>query len=140
MVVDAPSVGAALSDDLCAYHAPALTGPWEPHELNPVLRSVVRARPAGHVFRHEGRLIRPAQDCSVTYGYATVFNEIQTLTPSTYVERPLGRLDPVWLPGLTGIHTYNTDGHFEVVDSRRVLARLPRSLTIRARQAGLLRR
>ena len=52
------------------------------------------ARPAGPIFAHEGRLYRPAQDCSRTYGGAVVIHRIEALTPEIFREVAVARLDP----------------------------------------------
>ena len=109
--------------DLFIFWASDPTGPWRPHAQNPVLCDVRRARPAGDFFLHEGRLIRPAQDCSTDYGRAIVFHEVVRLDPDHYEERVLGRLDPDWAPGLRGCHTYARCGTLEVVDGKILVPR-----------------
>jgi hypothetical protein len=103
-------------DELGIYFAHALTGPWKPHPANPVVSDVRRARPAGALFRDQGRLIRPSQDCARAYGYAIVFSEVITLSESEYDERPIARLDPNWVKGNLGTHTYTRTDQFEVID------------------------
>lgn len=109
--------------DLFLFVADSPLGPWRAHPANPLLSDVRRARPAGKLFAHEGRLIRPAQDCSVDYGYAVVFNEVVALDPQRYEERPLGRIEPDWLRGLRGCHTYNRGPGIEIVDGKRLVPR-----------------
>jgi hypothetical protein len=103
-------------DELGIYFADALKGPWKPHPANPVVSDVRRARPAGALFRDQGRLIRPSQDCARAYGYAIVFSEVITLSETEYDERPIARLDPGWVKGNLGTHTYTRTGQFEVID------------------------
>jgi hypothetical protein len=103
-------------DELSLFFADALRGPWHPHPANPLLSDVRRARPAGKLFLHNGRLIRPAQDCGKAYGYALVFAEIVTLTETAYEERIVSRLNPETIPHCTATHTYNRTARFEVVD------------------------
>ncbi len=109
--------------DLFLFVADTPLGPWRAHPANPLLSDVRRARPAGKLFMHEGRLIRPAQDCSIDYGYAVVFNEVTRLDPQHYEERPLGRIEPRWRRGLRGCHTYNADGGIEIVDGKQLIPR-----------------
>ncbi|HEY0179323.1 MAG TPA: hypothetical protein VGC30_06800 [Dokdonella sp.] len=109
--------------DLFVFHAPTPLGPWQPHVHNPVVSDVRRARPAGPLFVRDGRLIRPAQDCSVDYGHAVVFNDVVTLAPEHYEERPLGTLAPDWRPQLRGCHTYAAAGDVEAVDGKRLVPR-----------------
>lgn len=117
--------GASVNDELHLYSAEKLRGPWTPHPENPVVSDVRSARPAGRIFRHEGQIIRPSQDCSRGYGTSVVLNRIDVLTPSEYSETPIGRIEPTWSTGLLGTHTYNCNQHMETVDGRRFTFRLP---------------
>ncbi|MDR7134174.1 hypothetical protein J2X06_001358 [Lysobacter niastensis] len=119
--------GGSTWDELFLFVADTLTGPYVPHPANPIVADVRRARPAGRLFLHDGRLIRPAQDCAASYGAATVFNEVLTLSPTQYRECPLGRLDASWVDGLDGCHTYSATGRLEVLDARGV----PRNAALR---------
>ena len=103
-------------DELGLFCADSLTGPWTPHPGSPVISDVRRARPAGALFYDGDRLIRPSQDCSKAYGYALVFSEVLKLTETEYEERPIARLDPDWVRGNLGTHTYTRTEHFEVID------------------------
>jgi hypothetical protein len=125
--------GAPVTDELHLYSAATLTGPWTPHPENPVVSDVRSARPAGRIFRHGDHLIRPAQDCSLAYGFAIVFNRIDVLTPSEYRETPVGRIDPTWSRGLSATHTYNFTETLEVIDGRRSALR-PRYARITRRR------
>ena len=78
------------------------------------------ARPAGRVFRHEGRLSRPAQDGSPVYGTAIVVHRIDTLTPDDFRETAVARIEPTWTPGIVGTHTLNAAGRLSATDARRV--------------------
>jgi hypothetical protein len=109
--------GANPSDELFLFVSRTLEGPYLPHPANPIVSDVRRSRPAGQLFLHEGRLIRPAQCCAPIYGSAVVFNQIGTLSPQEYAETPLSRLDPVWSGALDGCHTYNRAGEIEVLDA-----------------------
>ena len=105
------------SEELGIFYADDLHGPWKPHAGNPVVSDVRCARPAGALFRDcDGRLIRPAQDCSKAYGYAIVFQEVLELSESRYEERAIARLDPTWLKNNLGTHTYSRTDRFEVID------------------------
>jgi len=79
--------------NLLVWHAPDLSGPWTPHAANPVKTDVRSARPAGTPFEHEGRLYRPSQDCSRTYG-GRILVDRQSIA-LTYLRRhvpPAGRI------------------------------------------------
>lgn len=107
---------------LLLFHADSLTGEWIYHPANPISADVRRARGAGAVFSAGGYRVRPSQDSSKGYGYSFTLNEIVTLTPEEYSERPLLTVDPSWHPGLVGTHSYAQSGDVEVVDGC-VLAR-----------------
>jgi hypothetical protein len=105
-------------DELCLFFSDKLKGPWTPHPCNPLVSDVRRARPAGNLFYDGGRLIRPSQDCSKTYGYALVFSEILTLSETEYEERTVGRLDPLASEGHEGTHTYTRTKQLEIIDRK----------------------
>lgn len=108
--------GNSTWDELFLFVGETLTGPFRPHPCNPIVSDVRRARLAGRLFRRDGRLIRPAQDCAPGYGAAVVFHEVQELGPDRYRERVLSRLAPDWDAALDGCHTYSTAGCVEVLD------------------------
>jgi hypothetical protein len=112
--------GASTYDELHVFYAKSLQGPWAPHPRNPVVSDVRRARPAGALFVEDGRIIRPSQDCSVRYGSALCFNEVQILSETEYREASCGRIDPKWYPGAICTHTYNRTEEFEVLDGMRI--------------------
>jgi hypothetical protein len=101
------------------FSATRLEGPWSLHPCNPVSTSVRNCRSAGLLFWRSGRLFRPTQDCSVRYGYAIAVNEVTTLTPHEFEERPVSYLPPSWRPELLGTHTWNESSAFQVIDGIR---------------------
>ncbi len=105
-------------NELFLFHAAGPLGPWTPHRQNPVVADVRSARPAGPLFRHGGRLIRPSQDCAAEYGHRIVFNEVRRLDAEAYEEAPISTLDPDWAPALRGCHTYAQAGRLEVLDAK----------------------
>jgi hypothetical protein len=112
-------------DELFVFSADSLEGEWEPHPMNPVVSDVRRARPAGRVFLRDGHLIRPAQDCSRSYGWRLVFNRIEALTPTDYREKPVAAIEPAPGTGNLRTHSYDSDGTYEVLDGFRMRPRLP---------------
>lgn len=98
------------------YHAPTLLGPWTPHVLNPVAVDVHGARPAGRVFAHGGRYYRPVQDGAPYYGRAMTLRRIDTLTPTSFAETAVARLEPDLHAGLVGAHTLNAAGRLTMTD------------------------
>jgi hypothetical protein len=105
-------------DELFAFYADSPLGPWKPHAANPVKSDVRSARPAGRFFRHRGRLIRPAQNCSRSYGGSLALCEVLELTPARYRERVVAELGPEWMPGNLGFHTLSFSDRLEFIDGK----------------------
>lgn len=121
MLAAAPTHGGSSMDVLFGWHADTPFGPWSPHPLNPLVSDVRSARPAGRPVLREGRLYRPAQDCEASYGAGLVWREITDLSSATYEERPVIHWSGADFGPYTGVHTYNTDGRFEVVDLKQTI-------------------
>lgn len=109
--------GGSTCDELFLFVADSPMGPFRPHPANPIASDVRYARPAGRLFEHRGRLVRPAQNCGPSYGAEVAFREITVLNPNHYEERPLGRL-AAWTRDLDGCHTYSAIDGVEVLDVR----------------------
>ncbi len=109
---------------LWLFCSSSLDGEWRPHPRNPIVTDPGTARPAGRLFRREGVLVRPSQDCARGYGRAVVLNRVDVLSPSEYRETPFGRIEPTWLTGLQGTHTYTFDSRYECLDGYRHVRRL----------------
>lgn len=105
-------------NELFLFHADSPLGPWLPHRQNPIVTDVRRSRPAGPLFVHEGRLIRPSQDGGGEYGRRIVFNHVQRMDPQHYEEVELAALEPDWAPGMRGCHHYARAGTLEMLDAR----------------------
>ena len=78
-------------------------------------------RPAGNLFSLQDRLIRPAQDCTRSYGYGLNFYHVSALDQVHYCEELICKVLPedVHVRGirkLHGIHTYNFTDRYEVID------------------------
>jgi asparagine synthase (glutamine-hydrolysing) len=96
--------------------ADRITGPWAFQPGGVVASDVRVARGAGSVFAQAGRLIRPSQDCNVSYGHSLVLNEVLSLTNGRYLERTICRVAPGWMSRLEGVHSYSRVGEFEAID------------------------
>lgn len=78
-------------------------------------------RPAGHFFTLDGALIRPAQDCSESYGCALNFYKVTDVAADRYEEELILKLKPSDLhtdlgSAADGLHTYNLNEQYEVID------------------------
>ena len=117
MFVNIAHEGGSTWDELHLFYADApLSTDWTPHPMNPVISDVRSARPAGRLFRRDGRLIRPSQDSSLRYGYALNFNSITKLTIYEYEEELIERIEPP-NDDILAVHTYNETDGFVVVDA-----------------------
>ena len=123
MFANTAGAGASFWDELHLFHAPSPRGPWTPHRLNPVVSDVRTARPAGTLFTRGDAWYRPSQDSARGYGSATNIQRIVRLTPEDYEEVSVGKLLPMWQPGLTGVHTVNALGGLTMIDARRRIRR-----------------
>jgi hypothetical protein len=111
------------ADNLYLFHADSLFGPWRPHTRNPVRRDSGKVRPGGRPFLLDGRLFRPTQNCTKTYGGSVIINHITALSPSEFEERPLQiELDAkaAW-PYAEGLHTLCALGDVTLIDAKRRL-------------------
>jgi hypothetical protein len=113
---------------LWLYSAASLDGAWKPHPANPISTDIRLARGGGAIFRHEGKLFRPSQDCSGEYGRSMTLNEILVLDQEQYREEPRVTVDPVWMKGLVGTHTYSRAGAVEFIDGK---TRIPADQVLR---------
>jgi hypothetical protein len=116
LFVNVAESGADPSEELHLYHGPSPLGPWTPHVANPVVSDVRRARGAGPLFRRNGALYRPSQDCSHRYGYAVTINRVDVLDESRYEETPVDRINPAWRDDMKCLHTMGAAGTLRVVD------------------------
>jgi hypothetical protein len=105
------SRGRGVDHALRIWHAPALTGPWSIHHIDPVKVDARSARPGGTPFEVDGRLYRPSQDSSRQYGGRVVVNRVETLTLETYLERPAAIVGPPAKSAYPdGLHTLSAAG------------------------------
>ena len=100
-------------NNVTILYAHDILGEWKLHSQS----TYPHSRPAGHIFYHNDKLIRPTQDCSKCYGHALVFKEIE-LTETKYTETVYKRIEPDWYPGLIGTHTFNIDDEYVYIDGK----------------------
>ncbi len=104
-------------DALYLYYASDLfADEWHAHARNPVVQDIRTARPGGRIFMHEGKLIRPSQDCSRRYGYALKFNRIKSYSETAYAEETETSFTPSHSKYLA-THTFNQAGGLTVIDA-----------------------
>lgn len=97
-------------------YSPSLDSEFIEHPLNPIVCDITSSRPAGNLLMHEGKLFRPTQDCSVTYGWKIHFMEVKLLNTNSYHEVYSHSLDVSQSNDLSGIHTINYQDEKTVFD------------------------
>jgi hypothetical protein len=90
---------------------------WMPHPRNPVISDVYNARSAGGLFRRDGKLFRPSQDCSRRYGYALNINRVTTLNTIDYAEVLEERIEPPTDSDILATHTISSISNWTVIDA-----------------------
>jgi hypothetical protein len=110
--------GSYAWDELHLFMADAPDGDWMAHPRNPVKCDAASARPAGPLFRRGDQLMRPAQDCSESYGGAVNLCRVDVLSPTDFRETVVGRVPPSLFDGMNGLHTLTATNRLEVVDVR----------------------
>ena len=83
--------------------------------MNPIKYDTPIARGAGKPFTLDGKLYRPVQDCSRTYGGELLIKEITILTPDEFSEDNIQKISGC-LPFNDRIHTFNSNGTITVID------------------------
>ncbi len=140
-VTIAENNGGSSWDELFLFHADhPLSDHWLPHPCNPIVSDVRRARPAGPIFVENGRLYRPAQDCSRTYGYGIRLHRIDELSPTKYSETEVNHIEPLPGHGWLATHTLSFAGGLTMIDAQRRRFKFSRSSDLRPRKTAEMQR
>lgn len=99
------------------YKAEQLTGPYK---LVQVIDNPLREeRGAGHIYKHDGKLYRPAQCCEGDYGKAVIIYELQMDDAGRFTEKEVNRFEPVHGARYgQGLHTFNLMNGLCVIDGK----------------------
>jgi hypothetical protein len=101
------------------WYSAKLFGPYSPHANNPVKTDIRSSRPSGNPFVLDGKLFRPAQDCSVRSGRRICINHVLKLTPTDFVEEEYTILNPSHISKYRdGMHTFCVSGDTIIVDGK----------------------
>ena len=73
-------------DCLFLWSSKSIHEPFVEHKLNPIVCSPKFARNAGAIFKYEGHLYRPAQDCTDNYGDGIAIMRIDSISENSYKE------------------------------------------------------
>jgi len=113
------------NENLFLWHSEDLFCGWEEHILNPIKTDVRSSRSAGPIFYHNGKIIRPAQDCSKNYGGRIVLNEIKLINKKNYLEEPISYVNPISNSKfIDGIHTISSIDGYTAIDSKKMVRKL----------------
>jgi len=111
--------GGPTSEELFLFYSDNLLGDsWIPHPQNPIVSNIENGRPAGKIFEHNGKLLRPSQNSTYWYGYGLNFNKIETLDENHYQELPLNSIEPRWDKKIRSVHTFNHENGLTIVDAQ----------------------
>jgi hypothetical protein len=115
------ATAAEAQHTLRIWYADRLAGPWTAHPANPVKCDVRTARPAGPFVRLDGRLYRPSQNSSQSYGSSANLMEILELSPTAFCEVITRTIEPSanW-PYPHGIHTLSPMRQGILIDAKVV--------------------
>jgi hypothetical protein len=125
MFVNVGAFGAGNRDELHLFHAETPLGPWTPHRRNPVKSDCRCARPGGTLFRRDGQLFRPAQNCAGAYGSAIVIHRVDLLSLDDYRETAVATVVPTWHRSARRAHTLGHRDGIVTIDLLRRRRRFP---------------
>lgn len=98
--------------NLYLFYAKNIFDNWIAHPKNPILKNSNKARPAGSIILHKGKLYRPAQNFKDGYGSGLYLNLIEKLDKNDYFEKTLFKINPLEKK-YNGIHHISfKDGYF----------------------------
>jgi hypothetical protein len=109
----------STNERLHIWCSSSLRGPYSPHANNPVKVDIRSSRPAGNLFLVDGKLFRPAQDCTIRSGRRISLNQVVTLSPTEFMETEYSIICPV--PGSKyrkGMHTFSVNKEAIIVDGK----------------------
>jgi len=110
----------ATNERLHIWYSKSLKGPYTSHANNPVKVDIRSSRPAGKPFILDGKLLRPAQDCSVRSGRRICINEVLKLSATDFSEKEYTILNPARSSKFKdGMHTFCITDGAVIVDGKR---------------------
>jgi len=100
---------------LLYYTDDLINGLISEHPCNPISVGRSCSRMAGGLFFFDGKLFRPAQDCSRIYGGGVKFMVIEKLSIDEYIETEFMQLKP--FAEYKGTHTFNICDDLVIIDA-----------------------
>lgn len=106
-------------NELFLFHSDnPLSDKWISHPKNPIVSNIKGSRSAGKIFEENGKIIRPAQDGSIRYGYGIIFYQIGILNETEYQEKEIRSIQPNWDKKMIGVHTFGQENKLTMIDIR----------------------
>ena len=90
---------------------------WIPHPGNPIVSDIRKSRPAGGLFKKDGKLYRPSQHTTDIYGYGIDFNEVLNLSTTDYSENEVNSIRPTRENRILAMHTFTKADELTMVDA-----------------------
>ena len=87
---------------------------WKSHKKNPFISKDYSSRSGGRLFRRNGDLVRPTQDCNGRYGQGIHLNLIKELSDHSFHEERL--ISSKHLEKSYGLHTVNFYDELQIFD------------------------
>ena len=110
--------GLSHNSDLSIFYSDdLLCGEFIEHPSNPITSSFGFGRMAGPIYTSGDCLIRPAQDCRLTYGRSVRHFEILKLSALEYEEKLIKTFMPP--VGCMATHTYSQSEKYELIDVKQ---------------------
>ncbi len=110
----------STNERLNIWYSENLHGPYLPHANNPVKVDIRSSRPAGNLFIMDGKLMRPAQDCSIRSGRRICINQVLKLSPIDFQETNYAVLNSAPHSKFgDGMHTFCVVDQAVIVDGKR---------------------
>ena len=117
------------TDHLFLWFSDQITGPYEPHPMNPVVTNPASARNAGPIFTIENQAFRAGQNNCKQYGDGISLNRIVRLDTNDFHEEIVASIS---IARRHGPHTLSIVGQHLLIDSYRpqpdFFAWLPRAI------------
>lgn len=121
----------SYKDELYLYYSDSpFSEKWISHPQNPVVTDVRSARSAGRIYKSNGNLIRPSQDCSVDYGYKLRLNKIVKMNEEEYRETGFDIIEPNYTKKVCGIHTLAKSDGYTVLDCKLKRFKFPEEFNL----------
>ena len=109
--------GSVMPSELFLFYSQDLfTSKWNSHPCNPIVSDIRKARPAGKLFTQDGKIYRPSQFISKTYGYGVDLNEVSVLSEFAYSEKEVVSIRPSWDKKALATHTFSEIGQITIID------------------------